>query len=174
RYEEARAQFQQALDRARSFGNESQQVLILIELGNLAHVEGKTAESQEIARQVIDFAQQRHLENLTIGGLIELGNSCNSKGDYAGAEKYYTQALEFARANKARRLEAAAKSNLGGLYIQSLRVDEGLPLVQDALSFFEKGNYRGDVSACLTQLGRAYRRRGEYEEAAKALQRKLD
>jgi tetratricopeptide (TPR) repeat protein len=121
----------------------------------------------------VEFAQQRHLENLTTGGLIELGNSFQNRGDYSEAEKYFKQALEFARANKGRRREATSLVNLGGLYIQQLRIDEGLSLVQQALSFFQAGNYHREVALCLTHIARANRRKGDYETALKALQQKL-
>ena len=82
------------------------------------------------------------MENLTTGGLIELGNAFATRGDYGEAEKYFKEAIELARANGGRRREATAQMNLGGLYIQQLRTDEGMALVQEALNFFRQGNYR--------------------------------
>ncbi len=173
KYDGARAQFQQALDTARAVGHEPQQVSALIELSYLASTQGLTAQAQDYAKQAVEFAQQRHLENLTTGGLIELGNSFQNRGDYSEAEKYFKQALEFARANKGRRREATSLVNLGGLYIQQLRIDEGLSLVQQALSFFQAGNYPREIAICLTHIARANRRKGDYEAALKALQQKL-
>jgi len=173
KYDDARAQFQQALDTARAVGHEPQQVSALIELSYLASTQGLSPQAQDYARQAVEFAQQRHLENLTTGGLIELGNSFQSRGDYSEAEKYFKQALEFARANKGRRREATSLVNLGGLYIQQLRIDEGLSLVQQALSFFQAGNYPREIALCLTHIARANRRKGDYEVALKALQQKL-
>jgi tetratricopeptide (TPR) repeat protein len=46
-------------------------------------------------------------------------------------------------------------------------------LVQQALNFFRQGNYRREISVCLTQIARANRRKGDYETALKALQEKL-
>jgi serine/threonine protein kinase/tetratricopeptide (TPR) repeat protein len=173
KYDEARAQFQRVLDSARTVGNESQQVLALIELSYLSNTEGANAKAQEYAQQAVQFAQQKHLETLAAVGLIGLGNAAQQRGDYGESERYYQQAIEFARANKAPRPEAIGLSNLGGLYIQQLRTDEGLRLVQQALSFFERGTYRADTSRCLTSIGRANRRKGEYEAAHKAFQQKL-
>jgi tetratricopeptide (TPR) repeat protein len=90
------------------------------------------------------------------------------------AEQYFSQAIQFAQANKGRVREARGLSNLGGLYIQTLRIDDGLRLVQQALDFFQRGNYPRNVGFCLTQIGRGNRRKGDYAAALQALNQKLD
>src|SRR5262249_44209110 len=143
KFEDARAQFQQSLESARAIGNDIQQVRALFELSNLSFVEGATTKAKELANDGISFAQQRHLENYATAGLLDLGIGLLGSGDYAEAEKNFKQALDSARLNKARRLEAIALMDLGSTYIQQLRTDEGLPLVQQALQYFRQGNYRG-------------------------------
>jgi len=174
KYEGARGQFQQSLDMARAVGNDSQQIQALIALGYLSSIEGKTSQAQNYAKQAIEFSQERHLENLTTDGLLELGNSFKARGDYEQAEKYFKQAIEFAQSNKGRLTEAKGKINLGGLYVQQLRTDEGLVLVQEALTFFQQGNYKTEVSICLTTIARADRQKGEYDAAHSALDQKLE
>src|SRR5262249_2738582 len=125
------------------------------------------------AQQAVSIAQQKQLENLTAAGLIQLGNSFSSRGKDDRAEALYTQAIQFARANKGRSREARGLSNLGSLYIRTARVDEGLKMVQQALDYFQQENYPASASICLTQLGRAYRRKGDYAAAQQALNQKL-
>lgn len=173
RLDEAQKQFQKALETARATGNDSQEISSLLEMSYVSYTEGSVTQAQKYAEQAVDFAQQKHLENLATGGLIDLGNSYRIGGDYQAAEKYYKQALEFARANRGQRREAAALLNLGGLYIQQLRVDDGLPLVEQAQSIYKRGNYRREVILCLTEIGRANRRKGEYQAALNALHEKL-
>jgi serine/threonine protein kinase/Tfp pilus assembly protein PilF len=173
RIEDAKAQFQKALDTGRATGNESQQISALLELSYASYTQGSIGEAQTYAEQAVNFAQQKHLENLATGGLIELGNSYVGHGDYIAAEKYFKQALDFARANRGRRREAAALLNLGGLYIRQLRVDEGLPLVEQAQSIYQQGNYRREILLCLTEIGRANRRKGNFDAALTALRNKL-
>jgi tetratricopeptide (TPR) repeat protein len=48
-----------------------------------------------------------------------------------------------------------------------------LKLVQQALDFFRRENYPSSVGICLTQLGRGYRRKGDYDAAQQALNQKL-
>jgi tetratricopeptide (TPR) repeat protein len=121
----------------------------------------------------VSLAQQKRLENLTASGLIELGNSFLSDGNDEKAEQYYNQGIQFARANKGLQREAKGLTNLGGLYIRTARVDDGLNLVQQALAFFQRENYPRNVGICLTQLGRGYRRKGDYAAAQQALNQKL-
>jgi len=101
----------------------------MIELSTLSASEGNLTEALKVAQQAVALAQQRSLESLASGGLIELGNSFTDKGDYEDAEKYYLQAIDLAQTGKSKRREAIARSNLGGMYIQTQRIDQGLPLM---------------------------------------------
>ncbi len=172
-YPQAEGQFKQSLDSARAIGNEAQQINALIELSYLSSTQGSIASAENYAQQAVVIAQQKQLENLTAGSLLELGNSFSGQGDYTKAEHYFNQAIQFARANKGRVRENRGLSNLGGLYIQTLRIDEGLRMVQQALEFFQQGNYPRNVAYCLTQIGRGYRRKGEYAASHQALNQKL-
>ena len=173
-YVDAEAQFRQSLEAARAIGNEAQQINALIELSYLSSSKGSISDAENFAQQAVTFAQQKQLENLTAGALLELGNTFSTQGDLKKAEQYFSQAIQFAQANKGRLREARGLSNLGGLYIQTLRIDDGLRLVQQALDFFQRGNYPRNVGFCLTQIGRGYRRKGDYAAALQALNQKLD
>lgn len=174
RPEEARAQFQQCLDAARAMGLEAQQINALIDLSYLASALGQPAEAENYAEQAVTIAQQKNLENLAASGLLELGNSYNSRQDFLKAEHYFGQAIQLARANKGRFGEALGMLNLGGVYIYTLRVDQGLDLVQQAMRFFQQENYPATVSLCLTQVVRGYRRKGDYAAAMQAADQKLE
>lgn len=174
RYEEAQAQFQQCLDAARAMGLEAQQIYALIDLSFLASMRGQASDAEGYAQQAVTIAQQKKLENLAASGLLELGNSYSSKQDYEKAEHYFNQAIELARSNKGRFGEALGMMNLAGVYIYTLRIDQGLQLAQQALNFFQQGNYPSSVTLCLTQMTRGYRRKGDYEGALKTANQKLE
>ena len=174
RYDEARSQFEQCLDAARAMGLEAQQIAILIDLSYLASIRGNAAEAENYAQQAVKIAQQKQLENLAAAGLLELGNSYSTKQDYAKAEQYFDQAIQLARVNKGRVNEAKAMSNLAGVYISTLRVDQGLQLAQQALAFFQKENYPTSVAFCLTQIIRGNRRKGDYAAALQGANQKLE
>ena len=173
-YAKAKAQFQSSLDAARAMGNESQQITALIDLSYLASKQGQFSDAESYAQQAANFAQQKQLENLTASGLLELGNAFSAKGDYSKAEHYFNQAIQFARANKGRLREAMGMTNLAGVYIQTLRIDDGLSMAQQTLDFFRQGNYPRLAFVCLTHIGRGFRRKGDYAAAQQALNQKLD
>ncbi len=173
-YDEAKKQFEQSLNAARSLGNEAQQITSLIGLSYLHSSRGLYAEAENYAQQAVTIAQQKNLENLAANGLLEVGNSYSTKGDLPKAEQYWTQAIQLARVNKGRLTEHRGLTNLGGLYIQTLRIDEGLRMVQQAFAYFQQENYPRIAGQCLTQIGRAYRRKGEYAAALDALNKKLE
>jgi tetratricopeptide (TPR) repeat protein/predicted Ser/Thr protein kinase len=174
RYDEARAQFQQCLDAARAMGTEAQQISALIELSYLATTRGEPAEAESFAQQAVTIAQQKHLENFAASGLLEVGNSYSTKQDFKNAEQYFNQAIQLARANKGRIGEAKGMANLAGVYISTLRVDQGLQLGQQALTFFQQGNYPASAFSCLTNMVRGYRRKGDYPAAVQAANQKVD
>ena len=173
-YEKAKAQFESALNASRAMGNEAQQITALIELSYLASRRGQISEAENYAQQAVSFAQQKQLENLTAGALLELGNTFYAKGDYEKAASYFNHAIQIARANKGRLREAVGISNLSGVYVQTLRIDEGLRLAQQALEFFQQENYPRNAFLCLTHIARAYRRKGDYTAAQQAVSQKLE
>ena len=174
RYDEARAQFQQCLNAAQAMGTEAQQINALIELSYLASSRGEPAEAENFAQQAVSIASQKHLENLAASGLLEVGNSYSTKQDFKNAEQYFNQAIQLARANKGRVGEAKAMANLAGVYISTLRIDQGLQMAQQALNFFQEKNYPVSAFTCLTNMVRGYRRKGDYASAVKAANQKLD
>jgi serine/threonine protein kinase/Tfp pilus assembly protein PilF len=173
-FDSAKSQFEQSLEASRGIGQEAQQITALIELSYLASRRGISAEAENYAQQAVSFAQQKQLENLTAGGLIELGNTFLAKGNYEKAEYYFRQAILFAHANKGRLREAIGMMNLSGIYIQTLRVDEGLNMAQQTLQFFQQENYPRNAFLCLTHIARAHRRKGDYIAARQALDQKLE
>lgn len=174
RYDDARAQFQQCLDAARAMGTEAQQISALIDLSYLSSQRGEPTEAENLAQQAVQIAQQKHLENFAASGLLEIGNSYSTKADFKNAEQYFNQAITLARANKGRVGEAKGMCNLAGVYISTLRVDQGLQIAQQALNFFQQGNYPGNAAICLTQMVRGYRRKGDYPGAVQAANQKLE
>jgi serine/threonine protein kinase/lipopolysaccharide biosynthesis regulator YciM len=173
-YDKAEAQMQASLNASRTMGNEAQQITALLDLSFLASRRGLFSEAENYAQLALNFAQQKQLENLAVAGFLELGNAFSTKGDYEKAAYYFNQTIQLARTNKGRLREAQAMTNLGGIYIQTLRVDDGLQLAQQALVFFQQENYPRLAGTCLAHIGRGYRRKGNYPEAQLALDKKLE
>jgi eukaryotic-like serine/threonine-protein kinase len=173
KYPEAAIQFQRELDSAITLGNDSQQVTALLDLSGLAFSEGDTVKAKDYANQAIQLARDHQLESLVSVAFWNLGNSFFVQGNYAEAEKYFKQAIESARVAKYKFREEMAQRDLGSLYIQQLRLDEGIQLVEHAKGFFEQGKYLKELSNCLTAIGRARRHKGDYQDAINAFQQQL-
>jgi serine/threonine protein kinase/Tfp pilus assembly protein PilF len=174
RLADAAAQLQRAYDLANAGGNESQKINTLLQLSRLAYSQNAPDKAQAYATEAITFAQSRGLDDLLALGLNELGYAFFVSGNYAEAEKNYIQARESTKRNKSRFIEAQVLQNLASLYIQQLRTDEGLAYAQQALAFFRQGDYRTNTFICLTLIGRANRRKGDYEAAHSAFQQSLE
>lgn len=172
--EDARADLQQALEKANASENDFQRISTILQQSRLAYTEGDTTKALEKANEAIDYAQRRGLDNLIAFGLKNLGYTFFLSSKYSEAEKTYLRALEFAKRNKSRLREAEILQNLGTLYIQQLRTNEGLDYAQRALDFFKLENYRSKIHTCLTLLGRGYRRKGDYGTALRYSEEALD
>ncbi|HEX8493867.1 MAG TPA: tetratricopeptide repeat protein [Pyrinomonadaceae bacterium] len=171
---DAGAQLQRAFELANASGNEAQKINVLLQQSRLAYIQGAPDKAQQYATEAINFAQQRGLDDLLALSLNELGYAFFVSGKYEEAEKNYNQARVYAKRNKSRLREAQVLKNLAVLYIQQLRTDEGLAYAQEALAFFKEGGYQSNASVCLTLIGRAHRRRGDYEAALRVFQQNLE
>ena len=125
--------------------------------------------------QAVDFARQRHLENLTAGGLIELGLSFSSRGDYPQAEKYFKEAIELSRAQR----WAAARSyrqneSWGASIFINCGLTRGWLSIRKHLSFFRQGNYPRQILISLDYIGRSQRQKGDYDAALNTFAEKLE
>ncbi|HEV7375506.1 MAG TPA: tetratricopeptide repeat protein [Pyrinomonadaceae bacterium] len=172
--EDAGEDLNKALSLANASDNDFQRISTQLQLSRLSYTTGDITKAQSYANDAIDFAQQHGLDDLIALGLNNLGYTLFASSGYEQAEKYYKRGLEFARRSKSRLHEALLLQNLGSLYIQQLRTDDGLALAQQALTFFEQGNYRSNIHTCLTVIGRANRRKGDYEVALKTFQQTLE
>ncbi|HEV7860533.1 MAG TPA: tetratricopeptide repeat protein, partial [Pyrinomonadaceae bacterium] len=173
KFSDAQALLEQALTMARDNNNDTQQIYIRLQLGRVFYSQGEIDQAQVLAQQAMDFAQQRGLDNLAARGINERGWAYLGIGAYPAAEKDFNRALGVAQRNRLPYLEASSQYGLGSVLIQQFRTDEGLAYIRQALDAFEQRNYRRDISLALTSLGRGLRRKGEYEAALDAFQKKL-
>ena len=172
----AHVELQRAYDFARAAGNESQQVLSLLQLSSVSFAEGQTQQAQQLARQAVDLAQQKGMQTITIRGLVDLGNAFFVRGgpdDLANAEGLYKEALGYALTFKDRRNEARARFSLGSLRIKRGDIEQGLGDVEQAHSYYKEGRYDSEASLALTLIGQAKRDRGDYGGALAAFAEQL-
>jgi eukaryotic-like serine/threonine-protein kinase len=171
---EARDALQKAHDKAEGDQILSQQIAALLQLSLTFYAESKTVPAREHAQKALDLARDKGLENLKAQGLIDLGNALYLRREYEEAETHFNSALKFAGAAKGRRIEALARLSLGKLYVQrNIKMDEATRHLEQALTFFQKGGYRKEISETISRLGQAKLQQGDYAAALRIFDERL-
>jgi len=170
---EARPQLQRAFEMTETTRNKYQRIKVLLQLSSVSYSAGDTMQAKQLATEAIDLARADDIENLATQGLIDLGYALFVRREYTEAEQYFKQALDFAARAKGRRNEARAQLSLGSLYIQQEKPDEGLPFIEQALAYYQKGGYGKELSKCLIMRGRAKLLKGDYTAAFKEFDEQL-
>ncbi|HEY0078904.1 MAG TPA: tetratricopeptide repeat protein [Pyrinomonadaceae bacterium] len=172
--DKARNDLRQALDMARTSGNEYQRIQALLALSNLALADNQKYEEAEThAREAIGLAQSNGMYNLHARGLVDLGSIFFTRGEFAEAEKYFVEARDVAEKNKVRRGEARALFALASLLIHLSKTDEGMEILERGLKYYEKGGFTRETLQARTLLGRAHRQKGDYQAALKIFEQEL-
>jgi tetratricopeptide (TPR) repeat protein len=154
-----------ALDHAKLYNNEQQQVKILLLKADRYLRAGESEKALAAANQALDQAQVGGLETLTTGGLIDVGRTLGIQGDTANAQRLLTKALSIARASGSKRNEARANANLALVYYILGSGDKTVECAQSALLFYQQGNYRSETARMLMQIADVKQDRGDYDSA---------
>ena len=170
---QAQEQLRRALDLALTTDNKSQQIKILLQLGEVSYSTGETLRAEEYATRAIELARAEQLDNLTTNGLIDIGYVFFLRGEYTEAQKRFEQALQIATANKGRRGEARAMLSLGSLLVQRDRGGKALTYLEPALAFYRQGNFRQETLQALLLLGYANEQQGNNEAAFESFNEQL-
>jgi tetratricopeptide (TPR) repeat protein/predicted Ser/Thr protein kinase len=168
--DEARVQFNQALDRSVALENKDQRIRTLQALSNTFIQSGDAEKALANSQQAMQLAQDNQMENLTTAGLIEIGNSYLIKGNFAEAEKNYNEALHLAQRYKGKFNEARALLALGSLRKQQDDPQGTRDYTQQALPFYQQGSYGKQMFVAYTNLGYAYIDLGDYPSAKKTFE----
>ncbi len=171
---QAREQLRQALETSAVTGNEYQRIKTLLQLSSVAVSAGDSPSAHEFARQALLLAQANGMETLVANGLNDQGNIYLARGDYDDARNNFDQALEISRRYKIRRSEARALLSLGSLHV--LRFGDpgkALSYLEQALPFYQQGNYLKETSQALILIARSNSLKGNYTAARKALEEQL-
>ncbi len=174
RQQDAENALRGALELANTTGNPVQRLNITLQMSRLSYSKGDIVKARSYADEAMKYADQQGLDNMSIIALLDFGNALTAKGDYERAEEIFKRTLDMSLRNQARRLEAFSRLNLSNVLMQMLRTDEAYGLAMQALDFFRQGNYKKQISQCLTHVGRARRRKGEYDAALEAFKEKLE
>jgi serine/threonine protein kinase/lipopolysaccharide biosynthesis regulator YciM len=148
--------------------NSSLQVKTLLHLSSIAYSSNDHPAAKQYADQAIEIARAEQLDNLATVALIDIGNVFFTRGELGEAESKFTEALQRARTNEWPKTEARAGLSLGGLYLQQTKNAEAIRLIEPALAFYQKNNFRKETLQGQTLLSYANDLNGNYDAAIKA------
>lgn len=172
RSKEARGELERALKLAAETQNTYQRIRTLLQLSGVAATEGATDEAEKHASDAMTLA--RGMDSLTTSGLIDLGNVFHRRGELTIAEQYFQEGLAAAQRHRAKQTASRALLSLASVRISQGRVEQAMPLLDEALAFYRLGGYPKVASQAYLLLGQAHDLRGDFEAATKAYEAQLE
>ncbi|MBS1794649.1 MAG: protein kinase [Acidobacteria bacterium] len=148
--------------------NASLEVRSLLHLSSIAYSADDQAAAKNYADQAIELARVEELDNLATVALIDTGNIFFMRGRLTEAENNFTLALRRAKTNEWPRVEARAGLSLGSLYLQQTKSADAIPLIEAALDFYRRNNFRKEMLQAQLALGYANDQAGNYDAAVRA------
>jgi len=136
--------------------------------GMLLADQGRNAESLQALKQANAYARTAGARRDEALGLGNISDYYLRQGDYKTAYATAQQALPLARAMRFSQAEQLAQLNSGLALIAMRRKDEGLPLVEEALSQYQRSDEIVSLAETLDDLGTYLEAAGYHSEALAA------
>ncbi|MGD1861441.1 MAG: tetratricopeptide repeat protein [Leptolyngbyaceae cyanobacterium] len=173
RYQQALAQYQQALTCAEAHQDKAGQAYSLHNLGDALTGYGRPAQAIPYYQQALTLyraLQDQTGEALT---LIRSGFAHYSIGQYQQAIDFHQQSLEIAREIGNRGGEATSLRNLGLIHDRLGKYQQAIDFHQQSLEIDRETSNRRGEAASLRNLGSAYYWLGKYPQAIDLSQQSL-
>ena len=174
RYQQALAQYQQALTCAEAHQDKAGQAYSLHNLGDALTGYGRPAQAIPYYQQALTLyraLQDQTGEALT---LIRSGFAHYSIGQYQQAIDFHQQSLEIAREIGNRGGEATSLRNLGLIHDRLGKYQQAIDFHQQSLEIDREISNRGGEAASLRNLGITYDSLGQYQQAIDFHQQSLE
>jgi len=142
-----------------------QQIKTLLEMSRIQALAGEVEQARQTAQEAMAVARRNGVENLSTRGLIDLGYALLVQGKNNEAEEYFNRALELSRKDRGKRNESLSLLWLGSLMVEKDKPDEALRYVDEAMNFYSRGDYRGEIMLARAVRARAFNRKGDYAAA---------
>jgi len=164
------AQAEQSLlrsrDEAKRISDAQLEVRALNQLSSVATMQKHGKEAVSLAREAIGLAQDNHLDAWTAIGFARLayGQIIEGAEHYREATASVGRALEIAQGQYPR-AEALANMAKATLYDQQNNIREAIPLVKEALNYYNQNGYFEAAAKASLLLMRFEAKNGQYEQA---------
>lgn len=134
----------------------------------------KTDSAYILAKKLITFTSEKHIQSQHADALITLGTILNTLGDYPKASDYYKQSLKIYKSTNDKRGEASALNNIGRMYKLSWDLDEALLYYNQSLEISQGLKDTLYIAKCLMNIGNIYNVRYKADEALEYYRQSLN
>ena len=132
-----------------------------IALSNL----GKQDESLDAYQKGLKIGSDSNMPGVEITAMINISDHYLIKKDYRKSEQYSRKALAKAESIKDKDGIAGAKVNLGFALGGQGKIAQGVPYINEVITYFKKSDSKSDVESILGELSIMYENAGLYKEA---------
>jgi serine/threonine protein kinase len=136
--------------------------------------QGKLEESRALTTKAIALAESSGLYAEAINAYLALAIKPYSLGNYEQAEAEFKRILTLARRYRTLRGEARTKVSLAMSYVNTNQSEQALPLVAEAIAFYQATGLAVPLAQAYGVQGDAYLRVGRYALAKASLQTAFD
>ena len=164
-YQRAETYYRQSLDLAQKAGFTAQEGRACFDIGYVKYKNNKFDEARRLfgkAYHLFSRSEDKH-------GIYNTMNACGLSayhlGDYTASDSCFLAALNTANKLNDSSLMANIKINLGILYCEQEKLEEGIMLFGEAMDYFEQTGNRKAVSDAALNIGVVMKMAGEYERA---------
>ncbi len=165
-FAEAGRSLEEGADLARKLEARATLARVLGGLGKVRQAMGAYDDAMRILEEAANAAQDAHVPRERLRALTSLARVHVFKGQTPQTVEVFTRALHVAREHDLEAYQAECQSFLGFLYtLDPLRQDEGLAMLQEALTIHQSTGNKIGLNDTLMHLGNAYQSLGRYAEA---------
>jgi tetratricopeptide (TPR) repeat protein len=166
RYDEATEGYLATIAVARAHAQPTPEAVALNNLGTLEYSLGRSDVAVAYFRQAQAIHAQQRNKRPALPPLFNIAMCQNELGQYANARQTLDEALAFCDTHGYRDMRCRTLVKIARLELQHKRLNSAEALIQDAMGDPETMLVR-DVVEARTELGEAYRQRGNYEAAVR-------
>lgn len=163
-----------ALPVSESLGQPKDTATLALSLCGVCETVGRWDEWAAVCESGLRAATGTDIPGLSMVFLTNKANIARCHRDFSTALTYATQVYEEARTAEEPLLIAGASNLLGCVLVDTGRLDEGLPLLQESLGIYERYDIKHEVAKVLYNFGTIHRAAGELEQAIAYFKRDLE
>jgi tetratricopeptide (TPR) repeat protein len=173
-YNRSEPYYQKSLLYAGAAGLKDDKARALFDIGYIRYVNNDYSE----AAQLFEQSYSIYAETGNKKGMYNVRQACGLTyrrlGDYAKADSCYKECLQFALSQQDSMKLSDTRINYGILWCEQGKLDEGINMFEEALSYYEQTGNEEAVSTALLNIGVVLKMVNEYDKALAYIKRSTE